>query len=81
LGIFRYHDDQKTNVIDKYIEEAEMILKGVPQSVWLPNFLLKAILYPLRRLNPDINWFGTKCDKVRFNPRLNRWLYIKSFLQ
>jgi len=80
LGIFRYHEEQKTSAMDKYIQEAEDVFKRVPRPIWIPHMLLRILLFPLKRLNPDINWFGTRCDQTRFDPKRNQWVYIKSFL-
>lgn len=79
LGIFRYHEDQKTSAMDRYIEEAEEVLKKIPHPIFFPEILLKVLRFPLKYLNSDVNWFGTKCDQVRFNPQLNQWFYVKSF--
>jgi len=79
LGIFRYHPGQKTRVMDRYIEEAEIVLKKIPRPIFFPEFLLKVLRFPFKYLNSDVDWFGTKCDQVRFDPQLNQWLYVKSF--
>lgn len=76
LGIFRYHGAQKTNIMDNYIDEAEAILKKIPKPMWIPNILLRVARYLLKKLNLDVNWFGTRCDTVQFSPQLNQWLYI-----
>lgn len=79
LGIFRYHKDQKTGVMNRYIEEAEIVLKKIPHPILIPEILLKVLRFPLKYLNSDVNWFGTKCDQVRFSPQLGQWFYVKSF--
>jgi glycosyltransferase involved in cell wall biosynthesis len=83
LGIFRYHKGQKISMIHKYIEEAnEVIKKKHVGPIWtrVPVFLLMVMRYPLKRLYPNVNWFGTRCDKVRFDPVNNRWIYTNFFV-
>jgi glycosyltransferase involved in cell wall biosynthesis len=81
LGIFRYHQEQKTSIMDRYLSEADEVIKKYPRPFWLPRLLLRTLLYPLKRLNPDVNWFGTRCDRVRFDTRVNQWKYFKRFIK
>ena len=79
LGIFRYHEQQKTSTMENYYKEIETILIKVPKLAWFPHFLLKRVVYYLNQMNSEKNWFGTKCDKVIYEPHLNRWQYLRSY--
>lgn len=77
LGIFRYHDQQKTTQLDQYIDEANNVLARFPTPLWVPSVFIHFLHLLNRRINYERNWLGAQCDKIVFNPRENLWQYKK----
>jgi len=80
LGIFRYHDQQKTAQLYRYIDEANSILGRFPNPIWVPSIFIHFLHLINRRISTEKNWLGAQCDKVVLNPRENRWQY-KRYLE
>jgi glycosyltransferase involved in cell wall biosynthesis len=77
LGIFRYHKEQKTAQLDKYIEEANDVLSRFPNPIWIPPFCIQVLHYFYRVIGGSGNWLGARCDKVRYDPYIDDWEYKK----
>lgn len=78
LGIFRYHESQKTAHIGRYIAEANKVLNSYPKPLWVPSMLIRVMNFIYRSANTEKNWLGARCDRVTLDPVNNRWRYIKS---
>jgi glycosyltransferase involved in cell wall biosynthesis len=77
LGIFRYHSEQKTTLLDEYIKEANNVLSKFPTPVWVPAFGIHALHFLYRAIDGNKNWLGSQSDKIRYDPYKNDWEYKK----
>jgi len=77
LGVFRYHQEQKTAQIKQYIKEGNEILSRFPNPVWIPPLGIQVLNSIFRLMNGQGNWLGARCDKIRYDPRTGDWVYKK----
>ena len=77
LAMFRYHADQKTSDLDKYIMEAESILSRYPAPLWVPTTIIRLLNLYYRNIQSDKNWLGARCDRIEYAMPAGGWVYKK----
>ena len=79
LGIFRFHENQKTSDLVAYYEDARMVLKRYPRPLPIPAVFLVPVLFLLRAMDRSRNWLGLRTHNVEFDPLNNKWIDTFSY--
>ena len=77
LGIYRYHQGQKTASLEKYLAEAKTIFSKFSKPVWIPRFAIQVLNFIYRKIDGRKNWLGARCDKIFYLPAQNDWSFKK----
>jgi glycosyltransferase involved in cell wall biosynthesis len=77
LAMFRFHGNQKTSDLEKYILEAENVLSRYPRPLWVPALFIRFLNLIYLGNQCDANWLGARCDRVEYDPREDYWVYRK----
>jgi glycosyltransferase involved in cell wall biosynthesis len=73
LGIFRYHGEQKTNNLEKYITEVQTVIAKYPKPLNLPYTLLRILVSGLTRMRPEANWLGRRAERAWYDAKEKKW--------
>jgi hypothetical protein len=77
LAMFRIQPLQKTARMEEYSAEANRILARFLSPVTLPRFFIHVMNYIYRRTSSQANWLSTRSDKVTYDLRSDKWIYIR----
>jgi glycosyltransferase involved in cell wall biosynthesis len=79
LGIFRYHEHQKTTDLGAYFEEARIVMRKYPRPGSIPKVILYPILFILKNIDSSKNWLGIQTRNIHLDYLKNQWIEITSY--
>jgi glycosyltransferase involved in cell wall biosynthesis len=79
LGIFRYHEKQKTSNLNAYFDEALIVFNRYPRPHAIPPNILYPLLFLLRAFDKSRNWLGVRTHTIQLDNLKNKWFDTYSY--